>query len=174
VAVNDEVAVCMFDSRAYWQEEPQPFLNCQFLLFCVFRDPDAFDVLHHKVWSAIVRRAAVEEARNIGVLELGQNLALAPEPAQDEIGIETRPNQLDCDLRFILLVVTARQIDRAHSAAPQLVDQSVWADLAAGHRAGAALRLTRVKLFYSLLHLRTHELPAGGLVAGKQRGDLRL
>ncbi len=89
---------------------------------------DAVDVFHHEVGQAIVGRAAVEQSRDVRVLQAREDFALRAETAQDFIGIGPALEQFDRN-RLAKFRVRARgQPDRAHPAAAELAKQAVGAD----------------------------------------------
>ena len=81
-------------------------------------DASATDVLHHEIWQSIGRRAAIEERRDVGMRERGENLTFVPESADDQFGIHPAADHLDGDAALEDLVDAASQIDRTHTAAP--------------------------------------------------------
>src|SRR5262249_11057097 len=117
VAVHNEMPVRMLDGSAYGKEKTKPLLDVEVVLGSVLRYPGALNVLHDEIWRSIVRRAAVEELRDIRMLKAGEDLPLAAKASQDEVGVETRLHHLDSDFRLILLIVARSEINGAHSAA---------------------------------------------------------
>src|SRR5690242_15425081 len=63
-----------------------------------------FDVLHHEVRAAVGGGAPIDEARDIGMIETGENLAFVAKPAQDPVGIDTALDHLYGDASFKSLV----------------------------------------------------------------------
>jgi len=78
--------------------------HSQLAPIAVFIDGFAFDEFHDKVRIAFVRRAAIEQASDILMLESRENLALFPEAGVNKLCIQTLPHQLDSDLFFGLCV----------------------------------------------------------------------
>src|SRR6516165_11225214 len=88
----------------------------------------AVDVLHHKVGELFLGSAAVEESRNVGVMQPRQNLPFAPEAAQNEISIEARTYYLYGHIRLVLFVGARGQVDGTHAAPSDFADHVVCAD----------------------------------------------
>ena len=86
----------------------------------VFIKRNPFDIFHDKIGKAALGHAAVEEAGNVGMIEVCQDLALIAEMPEHGISVHAAFDQFDSDTLFILLVGTLSQIDRAHAAAADL------------------------------------------------------
>ena len=116
VAVHDQVLMRVVDRRADRLEQPQPVGDREALPIAVVVEADAVDVFHDEVGHAFLRRAAVEELRDVRMVEIGQYLALA---LQSEFGLgvdEPVAPELDRDLLVELVVRAAGEIDHAHAA----------------------------------------------------------
>ena len=81
VAMNDELAVCVGNRLADFQEECQ--LATEIELGGVDIDGQAFDVFHRQIWLAVAGVTHVQKARDARMAEGRQNLAL-PKEAIDE------------------------------------------------------------------------------------------
>ncbi|HKP14267.1 MAG TPA: hypothetical protein VJZ91_19255 [Blastocatellia bacterium] len=129
VAVDDEVLVSVIDTPADFDEQFQPLPGRQITFGAVVINLDAFDVLHHEERLAVGRDAAVQEARDVRVVERGEDLPLAAETA-GEVGVgETAPHELERDLLLKLSVRALGEEDRAHPAAAQLAQNPVGPEL---------------------------------------------
>ena len=91
----------------------------------VLVDGLALDELHHVVRQAVVGRAAIEQARDVGMIEAGQDLPLVPESPQDEIGIHAPLDDLDGDLLPEMIVSANSPVHRPHAPAADLFDDAV-------------------------------------------------
>src|SRR5436305_12910264 len=91
----------------------------------------AVDILHYEVRNAVIRRAAVDETGDIGMLESGENAAFVDEPVDDGMGIQAAPYQLHRDLLVKFAVRPLGQVDRAHAALAKLADNTITSDHAA-------------------------------------------
>src|SRR5262249_17996809 len=122
VAVDDEMAVRIFNCVAHREEEAQPLFDAEIVLRCVLCDPGPLDVLHDQVRSSVIAGTPVEESCNVRMLKTRQNLTLATEATQNKVGVEARMHQLDGNVRLVLFVVARGQIYSAHSAATELAN----------------------------------------------------
>ena len=86
------------------------------------------DVLHDEVGQSIVRCSSIEQARDVRVVEAGQDLSLVAKMTEHRVGVHAAFDQLDCDLLLVLLIRALGQIDRAHSAAADFANNSIRAD----------------------------------------------
>ena len=118
---------------AHLLEEPQPRRHVEPSLAAIFINRRARDVFHHEVGHSVFGRAAVEQPRDVGVIERGQNLPLGAKTAQHLVAFRSAFEELDGDLFFILPVGALGQIDRAHAAAPQLTQDAMGADPSTDH-----------------------------------------
>src|SRR5207248_2140143 len=75
--------------------------------------------------TAVRRGSTVEEARNIRMLETGQDLALMAKPAQHFGGIHTMLDDFDGNELVELIVVALGQVHRAHTAAADLLEHAI-------------------------------------------------
>ena len=104
----------------------------------VFDERLALDVLEHEVRRAVRRGPAVEQAGDVGMLERGRDLPLAPEALQRELARHAGPDELDGDLLLELVVGAAGEVDHAHAALPELGEELVGADAIADAPARAS------------------------------------
>src|SRR6185436_17800194 len=97
----------------------------------VICDRLAINKFHHEVRPSVLGRAAVEEARNVRMIERGQNLPLAHETLTHKIRIHPPPDELDGDLLLELIVIPHGFINCTHPAAPDHTRETVRADAVA-------------------------------------------
>ncbi len=76
-----------------------------------------FDVLHDEIRQAVLGRVAVQQARDVRVIEAREDLPLVAEAAQHGLRIHAALDELDRDLLLVLPVGAPGEIDRAHAAA---------------------------------------------------------
>src|SRR6266700_719434 len=135
------------------------------MIAAVFGNARAADILHHNVGLSIRADSSVEQARDIGMVQRSQYLALSAQPAQKFLAAETGLHQLDCDLLGKLSVIAFRAIDRAHAAfaneLQELIRTELRADQAVGPVVGKALGKT--------MNCRTLNESTGLTVGLKQR-----
>ena len=81
-----------------------------------------FDVLHDEVREPVVRRPAIQQPGDVGVIEAGENLSLGAEATTDLVGVQAELDDLDGDAALELVVVAYGQVDGAHPAASELAD----------------------------------------------------
>src|SRR5262249_31662247 len=119
IAVHNQVLVCVLHRVADLPEQAQTLLHRQFLLLAPDVDWNARDILQHDVWRALFGSAAVEEAGDIGVFQMGQDLALVSESRYSRTANQLELECFDSDLFLELIVSANGQIDGAHSALAQ-------------------------------------------------------
>jgi hypothetical protein len=90
IAVDDEVLVGDLDGLAHLAEQDEAPSDRQAVLVAVAVDRDTLDVLHHEVRQAVVGGAAVEQPRDVRVVDGGQDLALGAEATDDVLGVSSR------------------------------------------------------------------------------------
>jgi hypothetical protein len=90
-------------------------------------DAFAFNVLHRKIGESIVGRAAVEQARDVRVDEGREDLPLVLKSPQDSVGIHAAFDEFERYSHFELLVGAPRQINFAHPARANALEQLVSA-----------------------------------------------
>jgi hypothetical protein len=113
-------------------EQLQALLDVEAARIAVDVDRLAVDILHDDVWCAVGRRAAVEQARDIRMIERRQDLAFELQPALDMPRQQPASHQLDCDLLPELLVGALGQEHLAHAAAAEAAHDAIWPDALAG------------------------------------------
>ena len=96
-------------------------------------DRRALHVLHHEVGKALGRGAAVEEPRDVRMVQRGEDLPLVAEAADDQLRVHAAADHLDGD-RVLEIAGAPGQIDRAHAAASDAALDHVGADLPADVR----------------------------------------
>ncbi len=132
-------------------EEGESFRNRQAMPVGVQIDPLAVDVFHDEVWNAVVRRAAVEQPRDVAVIQAGEDLALRSQPVVIGTTHETGPHEFHGDLMAVF-ADSFGEIHVAHAAATQPATQSPRAE----HLAGA-------------VYLPERFVVLGGFAAGRCR-----
>ena len=101
VTMNDKMPVRVGNRGADFAKQFQPFDNGERVRVAVLVDRKSFDVFHDEIGKAVPRRPAVEQPRNVRVIEAGQNLPLVAEMAQDRIGVHAAFDQLDRNLLLV-------------------------------------------------------------------------
>ena len=146
-------------------------------------DRCAVDVLHDDVSGLVRQRAAVEEVRDIGMVELRQDLPLDLEPRRCAAPDRAAVHDFDRDLLLELGIGALREVDFAHAARPQGAQHAVRSDASTRH-AGSMLeskqrgkRLCRTEMVPINRKVRVRaraRVPARARVRGRQRLGLRI
>src|SRR5437867_3005289 len=160
--MNNKVAVRVINGRTYAQEQDHSRSDVQFLLLRMMSDRIPIHVFHDDVGQTIRSGAAIEQARNIGMLKMRESLTFAAETGENELGVHARTNQFDSNIRFVLIVVTFRQEDRSHAAAAELANQAIRTD----SRSLSNCQLRLVKRDDSVLNFFLNKAAGCGLVTG--------
>src|SRR6185295_9661733 len=100
IAMDDEILMRVRGSLAHIKKKLQTFGNVEFVFIAVDSDREADDVFHHYVGQASVGRSAIEQPGDVGMLEVGQNLALLPESAR-RVAAGTGPREFYGDQLLI-------------------------------------------------------------------------
>ena len=128
--MDDEVRVGVGDGVAGLQEERDPVAEAEAMRVRIGRDGLAVDQLHRQEGGAVGREAAVEQARHAGVVEPGEQGALAQE-AWAEVGAEAGVDELEGGVLREGVVGALGAVDAAHAAAPEQPRHAPRADLLA-------------------------------------------
>ena len=129
VTVHHQIAVRVLDGRADLQEQREPGAKRRVRAAAVLRDRLAVHVLHGEVrQAAVLGDTTVEQARNPGVLEAGQDLTLSNQPFALELAMRAVAMQLDRHLLLELAVGALGEIDGPHAAFADLAHQPVRSD----------------------------------------------
>src|SRR4030095_14420219 len=97
-----------------------------------FFDGLALDIFHHDILTAVFGHAAVEQARDVRVVEPGQNAALLAKAALDLAGHQTWPDQLDGDLFAVSAAGALGQKTHTHPSSPDFAHNPIWSDHSTG------------------------------------------
>jgi hypothetical protein len=164
--MHHEALVRVLHGRTHLLDECEPCRDRQRPFVAPIRDGGAIDILHGQKRASVIGGAAVEQARDVRMLERGEDLSLAMEARQHVVRIHTAPQHLD---RHPLLegpIVACAQIDRPHAATSELA-----LDAKAGHTRGIAPR--RVPVARRLAQQRITD-QCRALLVEWRRGILRL
>ncbi len=131
VAMNDEMLMRVRDGRADLSKEYEPRLDRQPARPAVLVDRQAVDVLEHEVRNPFVGGPTVEQARDIRVIEAGEDLSFVTEALQHRIAVHAALDQFDGDTHVELRVRTFGEIDAPHPATSELSNDPVWTYLPA-------------------------------------------
>jgi len=100
-------------------KQAQARRNVEHLAVAVLVDRNSVDVFHDDVGAAIGECAAVDQVRDIRMIQLGEDLALDLEPGLHAAREHAATHDLDGHPLLELFVGALGEIDFAHAADPQ-------------------------------------------------------
>jgi hypothetical protein len=115
IAVYNQALVCEADSRRDLQEQSQALVDREAAGVAPGVDALSFHVLHHQVREPPIGDAAAQERRDIGVLQLRQDLPFAPQPFLQQRGGKRRRHSFDRHKLPHFAVFAGGPIHCAHS-----------------------------------------------------------
>ena len=139
VTVHDEIRVCTGDGIEHIEHETHAIIGRDSPAVTVFVDTDAFHVLEHEIGLTDLADSGVEQARDVGMRELGEDVALAAESVFRTAADQCKIEQLDCHLPLESTIGPVCEPDLPHAAT---ADESVE-DVVAKHHAGERRRRRR-------------------------------
>ena len=160
--MDDEAAVGGRDGLGAGGDEPQAVRDRRAALAAVTRDRLAVDELQHEEGLAVGRRAAVEQASDVRMIEPREDLPLAQEAPPDPLGVETGLQKLQRHALLELPVAALGDPDLSHAAAPEKRHEDVGTDSLASLGRARILDPRRVRGHASL------EETAGVRVGGEE------
>ena len=133
VAMHDEILMRVMHRGAHHLEQLQARGHLQMVGVAVDVDGDAVDVFHDDVGRAVGQRAAVQQVRDVRMIELRENLAF-----DLEAGLNATPQRAAMhhfDGHFLLEVGgrSLREVHVAHAADTQGVQNPVRSDAVSYH-----------------------------------------
>ncbi len=128
VAVDDELLVRVLDRVADPAQQVDALADAEPLRIAPAVDRLAVDVFHDQVRMAVRRRAAIQQARDVRMVEAGEDLPFAFETAHELARIEARAQQFQCGLLRECTVGAFAQVHRTHAAAVEHAFESPGAD----------------------------------------------
>ena len=165
IAMNDLAIVRVLHGVEHGEAQPHAVRDVQAAVVGIAIDRRAVDVLHHEVRQSLGRGAAVEEARDMRMVQGREHLPLVTEAADDQVRVHAAADHLDGD-RMREIAGMVAEVDRAHAAAPEAAVDHVRADRAADVRVALVVFGRRVD------GRRRDEQTRIGL-GGEQRLDFR-
>ena len=136
----------------------------------------AFDELHDEVRQAVVSCTAVKQARDVWMIEGGEDLSFSAKTPQNKIGVHAALHELDRDTHLEFPIDADCFIDRAHAAAPYFALDLISAQPAPEHwiliKRGVGERFQRTQCAqFGFAVQRLLEQVAGAFVLRQQRLD---
>src|SRR5436190_22261767 len=102
--MNNKLSMRIRNCRADFAEQLKAFRDPQPVGIAIFVDRKALDVFHDEIRLAIFGRPAIEQARDVKVIETSENLPLLAEMTEHRVSIHPTFDQLDRNLLLVLLV----------------------------------------------------------------------
>ncbi len=88
IAMHDQKTVRILNGGAGLAEQFEAFVQSEVARRAIFVDgPRVADVLHHEIGLAVLGHAAIEQAADVGMLQVCQNLALVLEAAKYVVAV---------------------------------------------------------------------------------------
>ncbi len=128
VAVHDQRAMRGFNRAANGQEEREPRAQVERARVRVARDRLAVHVFHDEVRHAGVGEAAVDQPRDIRMVEAREHAALALEEALLDLRVEPAPEQLDRDVLAEVAALARTEKHGRHAALAEQAHEPEHAD----------------------------------------------
>src|ERR1035438_8509107 len=113
---------------AGFQKEADAIGNRQKPLVTVLVESLPVHILHHQVRIARAAEAAVQQSRDIRMIEAGQDLAFGAKALGEEPRTQVGTDHFDRDLLLKFAVRAVRQVDRSHAALPEFGIEFVSSD----------------------------------------------
>jgi hypothetical protein len=125
---HNPLDVGMGNGIADLQKQPKPLVHAQPPGLREPVDRLTLDVFHREVGQPVVRRPAIQQPGDVGVIERRQNLSLGPEPLQHLVGVHAPLDELDGHPLRKRPVNPLGEIHRPHAAAAERAEQPIGAD----------------------------------------------
>ncbi len=130
IAMHNQAAVRHLDGAAYVGEQTQTLRHIQIAFVRVARDGNAVDEFHDEKRNAGVGDAAVDQTRDMRMVEAGEHLAFALEQALLEFGIQSAAQYFDRHLLAKIHADALGEKHRGHAALAEFAHKTKAADLA--------------------------------------------
>src|SRR5580700_819738 len=128
VTMDDQPLVGVLHRRTDLQEQAQSLGNGSAAAIAVLIERLAVDQLHHKVGDAVLGGAAIMQASDIRMIEVGENLPLVLEATKNESRILAAAHHLKGHFLAVLIVGAKRAIHFAEAADADTLDNLVGPD----------------------------------------------
>jgi hypothetical protein len=172
--VDYQVLVRILHSGANSQEQPEPIVNRQLAGIAILVNRLALHQLHHQIRKSGIGRPSVQQARDVRVIEVGQDLSLGSELGKSKCSTQPLTDNFDRDLLFILLVGADAPIHRPHPALAHQIDDFISSNSPPNpgvrqgslkHRAGPQRCFQKPFRARFLIHQQRFDFNAQGFVA---------
>ena len=122
IAMHDQALMGNTDCRTHGVKQAQHGRRRQSFLTAILFNAATVDVLHHQIRLAARCRAAIKQARDIGMRQSRQDLPFLGQ-VRECIGTGNAAQQFDRDHLFEMAIAALRKINRAHAAVRNLALQ---------------------------------------------------
>jgi hypothetical protein len=129
--MDHPMRVRMTNGVAHLAEDLHALRCRELMVIAVAIDRHALDVLHDEVRKPVGRRPAIEQARDVRMIEVGENLALVAEATQYRLSIHPALDDFDRDGLLVLGVGANREVCSAHPAPAQFANEAIGSDVLA-------------------------------------------
>ena len=128
IAMDHEVPVRRLHRQSQDLKQLEPFGQRQALLVAVPADRRALHEFHDEERQTFVGRAAVQQPRDVRVVEAGQRLAFVTKAEQDFVGVEAPSHHLERHDLVEGTVGALRKVDGSHPAVADFADDAIGAN----------------------------------------------
>ena len=118
--MHDQAAMGIRHRFTHFQEQAAAIFDCQAAVAAPVVDAEALHIIHHQERASFRGGAAVDQARDVGMVETRQNLAFMPEAEEQFRRVHAGSDELESGLLLELRVVADHQVDDSHTAATDL------------------------------------------------------
>ena len=133
IAMNHQVLVRVVNRSADGQKQFKPASNGERMDFAVGIDGRSLDQLHHEIGNAVVGGAAIEQARDVGMIETGKDLPFMAKAFKNELReSNSATHQLDRNFPVKFAISANRAIDLAHATVADFLEDVVGTNTPAG------------------------------------------
>src|SRR6266487_929314 len=102
--MNYKVAMCVLHRLTDFDEELQSLLDAQLLVVAVLIDDLAMNILHDQIRLSLTSLTGVQQSCDVGMIEVGKNLAFALKAALHIVIKECIRHDLDCHTGRVLAI----------------------------------------------------------------------
>jgi hypothetical protein len=127
VAMNHQLLMGILNRRTHRQKKLQPCADVQIALVAVAIERQPLNVLHHEVRLAVFGASSFQQAGDIRVVQIGEDLAFGDKALSRKSPIEPAPHHLDRDHLMKLIIGAHRPVYRAHPAVADLFSELIRA-----------------------------------------------
>jgi len=126
--VDYQIAMCVGNGIQNAEEEMAASLGIEPVFAAEHVEGPAFHIFHDEERTPVGSRSSVEEPRDVGVVQIGEDLAFVPETPENVLGVHSVPDYLNRHVFLKLVVVAYGLVNGAHSASADFVHHSPGAE----------------------------------------------